>query len=178
MLLQQYFLFRKSRLGHCGKNVILTPPMLIPQPQNVYIGDNVSIHEYATFSVPHARLIIGSHVSIGRMLTVMTGNRAMIPGKHLDEMYAEETKPEGLDKDVVIGDDVWIGSNVTLLSGVHIGRCAIIAAGAVVNKDVPPYAIYGGVPAKFIKYKWDVDEIEQNEKLYPVEERMMREKVS
>lgn len=63
---------------------------------------------------------------------------------------------EGVSKgDIVIGDDVWIGCRATILSGVHIGQGAIIAAGAVVAKDVPPYAIVGGVPAKVLKYRFE-----------------------
>lgn len=56
--------------------------------------------------------------------------------------------------DIVVEDDVWIGHGATILSGVHIGQGAIVAAGAVVAKDVPPYAIVGGVPAKVIKYRF------------------------
>jgi acetyltransferase-like isoleucine patch superfamily enzyme len=56
---------------------------------------------------------------------------------------------------ITIGNDVWIGANVIILDGVNIGDGAIIAAGAVVNKDVPPYSIYGGVPAKFIRHRFD-----------------------
>ena len=63
--------------------------------------------------------------------------------------------------DIVLDDDVWIGYNVTILSGVHIGQGAIVAAGAVVTKDVPPYAIIGGVPAKIIKYRFSPNVIEQ-----------------
>lgn len=51
-------------------------------------------------------------------------------------------------------DDVWIGRNVTILSGVTIGQGAVIVAGAVVTKDVPPYVIVGGVPARVIKYRF------------------------
>lgn len=56
-------------------------------------------------------------------------------------------------KDTIIGKDVWIGANVSILAGVHIGHGAVIGAGAVVTKDVPEYAVVGGVPAKIIKYR-------------------------
>ena len=55
---------------------------------------------------------------------------------------------------IVVDDDVWIGHNATILSGVHIGQGAVIAAGAVVNSDVPPYSVVGGVPAKVIKERF------------------------
>ncbi len=56
---------------------------------------------------------------------------------------------------IVIGNDVWSGFNTTVMSGVSVGNGAVIAAGAVVTKDVPPYAIVGGVPARVIKYRFD-----------------------
>src|SRR5690606_29947135 len=56
---------------------------------------------------------------------------------------------------VKIGNDVWIGEDAIIMGGVKIGDGAIIAARAVVTKDVPPYSIYGGVPAKLIKYRFD-----------------------
>ena len=61
---------------------------------------------------------------------------------------------------------------MTILAGVHVGRCATIAAGAVVNKDVPPYSIVGGVPAKVIKFHWKVDQMLKHESsIYPENER-------
>lgn len=59
--------------------------------------------------------------------------------------------------DIVIDDDVWIGYRATVMSGVHVGQGAVIAAGAVVTKDVPAYAIVGGVPAKVIRYRFEKD---------------------
>lgn len=71
-------------------------------------------------------------------------------------------KYEAISKgDIVIDDDVWIGQGAKILSGVHIGQGAVIAAGAVVTKDVPPYAIVGGVPAKLIKYRFSEDIINE-----------------
>ncbi len=77
-------------------------------------------------------------------------------------------------QNVYIEDDCWIGTNVTILKGVTIGRGSIIAAGAVVNKSCPPYSIIGGVPANIIKFRWDsIDKILNHEKvLYPVGERL------
>lgn len=61
---------------------------------------------------------------------------------------------------IVIGNDVWIGFRATLMAGITVGDGAVIAAGALVTKDVPPYAIVGGVPAKVIKYRFTEEQIE------------------
>lgn len=66
---------------------------------------------------------------------------------------------------ILIGNDVWIGDNVTIMSGVRIGDGAIVAAGSVVTKDVPPYAIYGGNPAKLIRYRFSEELIPKLNKI-------------
>ena len=76
---------------------------------------------------------------------------------------ADESGPQ--KGNIEIGDDVWIGLRATICAGVKIGQGAVIAAGAVVTKDVPPYAIVGGVPAKVIKYRFSEDIIEELVKL-------------
>jgi acetyltransferase-like isoleucine patch superfamily enzyme len=62
---------------------------------------------------------------------------------------------------IIVDDDVWIGENVIVLSGVHIGQGAVVAAGAVVTHDIPPYAIFGGMPAKLLKYRFDQETIQK-----------------
>jgi len=73
--------------------------------------------------------------------------------------FAEEQLFDETGEDVYIGNDCWIGERVFLVSGIKIGDGAVVYAGAVVTKDVPPYAVVAGVPAKIIKYRYDEDTI-------------------
>ena len=104
-----------------------------------------------------ARLTIGNFCSIASNAAFIlssehrAGNISTFPFR-VKYGYAD---CEALSKgDIVVDDDVWIGYGATILSGVHIGQGAVVAAGAVVTKDVPPYAVVGGVPAKVIKYRF------------------------
>lgn len=78
-----------------------------------------------------------------------------------ENIFKEDVFADSQGHLVVIGNDVWIGSNVLLLPGVHIGDGAVVAAGAVVTKDVSPYSIVGGVPAKEIKKRFSEEEIKK-----------------
>ena len=73
----------------------------------------------------------------------------------------ERYQGQGGGQGIEIGNDVWIGQNVTIKYGVKIGDGAVVAANSVVTKDVPPYAVYGGVPAKLIKYRFDEELIQK-----------------
>lgn len=64
-----------------------------------------------------------------------------------------------------VGNDVWIGCNVVILPGVTIGDGAIVAAGSIVTKDVPPYAIVAGTPARVLRYRWDEKTVERVSRL-------------
>ena len=81
-------------------------------------------------------------------------------GTFVDGQYYSEFRLIDKKWDCVIGNDVWIGQDVKILGGVTIGDGAIIATGAVVTKDVPPYSIVGGIPAKILKYRFTHDEID------------------
>ncbi len=108
----------------------------------LHIGDFVSIAPEVTF-------VLDSEHNIDTMST--------FPFK---SMVLGINNPEVVSKgDIIVEDDVWIGYRATIMSGVHIGQGAVIAAGAVVTKDVPPYAIVGGVPAGVIKYRFGEDTI-------------------
>ena len=175
-LYRSYFGYSRRSFGYIGEDVSLTPPLVITNPRNVFLyGDNGLNN--ASIYTTNAKFIMKQHSGAAEGLRVTTGNHAMIIGRFY-RTIKEDEKPKWLDKDVIVENDVWIGRNVTLLSGVTIGRGCTIAAGAVVNKSTPPYAVIGGVPAKFIKFKWSIDEILEHESiLYPKEERYSREEL-
>lgn len=168
--------FRRSKFGYIADNVIITPP-LSGDIENIFIYDNVGIGAHSVLSTPNARIVFKGHSSIAHHLTIHTGNHVRVVGSFVSDV-SENNKPEGYDHDVIIEKDVWIGSNVTILEGVTVGRGATIAAGAVVNKNVPPYCIVGGIPAKLIKFYWSIDQILEHERLlYPEAERYTREEL-
>lgn len=168
------FFMLKSNFAQCTDSVIITPPILVLNPKNIFLGDNIGIGPQAHISALNAKFICKSNCSIAEGLTVHTGNHARIVGLFVTDI-TEANKPLGYDKDVIVEEDVWIGCNVTLLSGVTIGRGTTVAAGAVVSKSMPPYCVCGGVPAKFIKFYWTIDQILEHEaKLYPEDERYTR----
>lgn len=180
-----YFLFakldcyfvRRSMFSKCANNVIITPPLYVGNHKNVCFGEGVCIGRNANISALNARFICKGHCAIAENLTVHTGNHARREGTFVSDIK-ESTKPKGFDQDVIVEEDVWIGCNVTLLAGVTIGRGTTVAAGAVVSKSMPPYCICGGVPAKFIKFYWTIDQILEHESnLYPKEERYTREQL-
>ena len=105
------------------------------------IGDNVFINACCHFQ-DHGGVTLGDGCQIGHNVVFAT----------LDHGLAPEDRHTTYPAPIVLGRNVWVGSNSTILQGVTIGDNAVVAAGAVVTKDVPADAIVGGVPAKIMKY--------------------------
>lgn len=114
--------------------------------------------EVHTWGASNEKLEIGHYCSIAE------GVKFILGGNHyyhtfstypFKVMVMKEEKEAWSKGPIVIGNDVWIGMDSMILSGVTIGQGAVIAAGSVVTKDVPPYAIVGGNPAKVIKYRFE-----------------------
>ena len=172
-----------------GKGSVINYPFLIkgtneytPGVKYIHIGEGVSLGAGTTIFATRAHLYIGKRSFSGPNLTIMTGDHpANIKGKFIADNRKVDLEKHGIDitkydQDVVIDDDVWMGSNVTILKGVHIGRGAIVAAGSVVTRSLPPYSIGGGNPVKVLKYRWSIEEILEHERiLYPENERMTKE---
>lgn len=133
--------------------------------------DNITVGDWSygplriISSSPSPSVRIGRFCSIAEGVSFVTCNEH--PLDHLSTFpfrvkVLGESGPEAFSKGgITVDDDVWIGYGATILDGVHIGRGGVVAAGAVVTKDVEPYAIVGGVPAKPIKKRFSQDIIDR-----------------
>ena len=132
-----------KRFGYVGSRFAMHSKGIFKGSENVYIGDDVILSDHVQFLTTKARIIIGNGVMMGAYTTVITGNhRIDLIGKYMFEVDEATEKSADNDADVIIEDDVWLGVNCIITKGVRIGRGSVIAAGAVVVKDVPPYSIY------------------------------------
>lgn len=173
-LYNRYFGAARSEFGYVANSVIISPPYNFGNKKNIFIYEKVGIGPNSFISATNAKCIFKGNTAIAEDFTVHTGNHVNIIGMMVSDIN-EANKPKGFDEDVIIERDVWIGCRVSILSGVHVGRGSIIAAGAVVNKEVAPYSIFGGIPAKFIKFKWTIEEIIEHELLlYQENERFTK----
>lgn len=127
-----------------GKNVKIMSNCMILSPHGVEIGDYVSIN-HDTIISGQGGLKIGKYSMIANNVNIFTSLHGF---QKRDVPMRFQTIECGK---VVIEEDAWIGTNVVIMPGITIGKGAIVGANAVVTKDVKPYSIVGGVPAKFIK---------------------------
>ncbi|HEV7265850.1 MAG TPA: acyltransferase [Falsiroseomonas sp.] len=135
-----------GRISIGRKSVILQYAQLLAHGGEIAIGAFCSVNPFCVL-YGHGGLRIGNYVRIAT-------HTVMIPANHVfDDPGAPITRQGLRMQGITIEDDVWIGAGVRVLDGVTIGRGAVIAAGAVVNRDVPPLAIFGGVPARRIGWR-------------------------
>lgn len=132
-----------SEFAEIGENVSLFPGGIFNDAKNINIGNNVIMMDHLQFLSTKAKIHIGNGVMIASHTSIVTGNhRTDLVGKYMIDVDESIEKKADDDKDVIIEDDVWIGTYAIVLKGVRIGTGSIIAAGAVVTKDVPPYSVY------------------------------------
>ena len=123
-----------------GKGFKMFPPFYTDFGKNTHIGDNVFINACCNFQ-DHGGIFIGDRCQIGHNVVFATLNHGLKP----EERRTMTPAP------IVLGKNVWVGSNSTILQGVTVGDNAVIAAGAVVTKDVAADTVVGGVPARKLK---------------------------
>jgi acetyltransferase-like isoleucine patch superfamily enzyme len=133
--------------------------------ENTYVMHGAILHVYNFRNLPHAQIKIGRDSLIGEY-TVIRGQGGVVIGDRVytspmtqliavNHVFDDPQRPfteQGITaQGIVVEDDVWLGANAVITDGVRIGKGAVVAAGAVVTKDVPPYTIVGGVPARIIR---------------------------
>lgn len=145
-------------LKDIGKNVAIMARVKIMSPQKVVIGNAVLLNEDTKVG-GQCGVSIGNHVLIGYNVNIVSENHAyqnpLLPIK----------KQGYYGGPIIIYDDVWIGANAVILPNVILGRGCIIGANAVVTKNVPEYAIVGGIPAKLLRYRFSKSDIEKARKI-------------
>lgn len=117
------------------------PPFYTDFGKNITVGENVFINACCHFQ-DHGGVTLGDGCQIGHNVVFATLNHCLAP----DERQNTYPAP------IVLGKNVWVGSNSTIVQGVTIGDNAVVGAGSVVTRDVPPNTVVGGVPARFIKH--------------------------
>ena len=147
----------------CGSKIYWSARMDTPPYRRFWLGKHSVIESFCCINNAVGDVIIGDHTRIGIHCTVIgpvcIGNHVNlaqgITVTALNHNFSDATKridEQGVStKPVVIGDDVWIGANAVILPGVTIGSHCVVAAGAVVTKDIPDNTVVGGVPAKVLK---------------------------
>lgn len=146
--------FRLAAFKKHGKNVRIGRNGLYTYG-NIVLGNNINLGQDCYLIAALAPIIIGDDVMFGPRVSVFTGDhRYDITSKPMINVTNEEKLPEN-DKPVIFKGDNWVGTGAIILKGVTVGKGAIISAGAVVVRDVPPYSIVGGVPAKVLKGRFD-----------------------
>jgi len=132
-----------------GKACKIHPTVILRQAERIIIGDQCLLNHNNVLQAGkfQGKIVLGSKVMTGPNVMMFAFNH----GNELNGLPMIEQNY--LDGDIIIEDDVWIGAGSVILAGTKIGKGAIIAANAVVNKDVPEHTIVGGVPAKILKQR-------------------------
>lgn len=164
-----------SDFGSAGKNSKVVFPVYISSVGTVHLENNTVIRGGVSIqNNKNEHVYIKKYTVISRDVTIVTNNHRStvgIPQCLLGASHINDTS-----RDLTIGEDVWVGTNATILSGGDLGRGCIVGACSVVTRPVPPYALVVGSPAKIVGVKFTIDQIMEHEKaLYPASERMSRE---
>ncbi|WP_276538599.1 acyltransferase [Dehalobacterium formicoaceticum] len=138
------YVLLKTLAKRCGDNVAIYQNTYLLAPRGLVVGNNVSIHPMCYIDATGG-IDIGNDVSIAHGTTILSST-------HLFDSIEIPIKDQPVDLlSTVIENNVWVGAKATILAGIKIGTGSIVAAGAVVTKDVPAKAVVGGIPAKIIK---------------------------
>jgi acetyltransferase-like isoleucine patch superfamily enzyme len=128
-----------------GKDVAVSPNVWFSEPERIFVGDHCHLGARCMLwaGPSHGRILIGRYALFGPEVMVTASNYRYNAGQPVTDQPMEEA-------DVVIGDDVWLGARVIVLAGARIGDGCVVAAGAVVRGEFPPFSVLAGVPARIV----------------------------
>ncbi len=164
-----------SKMGMMGTHVKIAPGSFLNE-KNLYLEDYTMLQEGIRLISNEGRLIVKKY-------SVVASNCIFIPGTHRLKVgvpfyLAAKYHIGDEDKQIVIEEDCWVGAGCIVLPGVKIGRGSVVGAGSVVTKDVLPYSVVAGVPAKIIAVKFREEDVLLHEQvLYSADERMTQEQI-
>lgn len=167
--------YSRRRFGSIGRHTRIGDECAL-EPQYMYLDDYVVIQNRVNFISSEGRLIVKKY-------SVISSQCIIIPGTHMPlvgmPFYYQTIDHIGDEcSDIIIEEDCWIGAGSILLMKSHIGRGAVVAAGSVVTKPVPPYAVVAGNPARVIGVKFTKEDILKHEEaLYSPSERLSAEQI-
>lgn len=198
-MISKYFSLKRLKYLFSSKNI--SKFSLIDS--NSYVSTKSRIHRFVkildskvddyTYIGPHSQLTnckLGKFCSISSNVTIGLGLHPIShlssspvfysPNNGLKIKWTKDKLYDDFPKFCHIGNDVWIGLNAVIMGGVNIGDGAIIAANAFVNKDVPPFAIVGGIPAKLIRFRFDDNIIQELLKIkwWELDPSVLQEKIN
>lgn len=167
---RNYFQYRRNNFGYIHKTARIRFPILIKGVENVHLHENTHILGHSKLVATKAKFIMKKNSGSAEGLTIVTGNHPPIVG----ELFMKGAMLDNqIAKDIIVEEDVWLGSNVTILKGCIIGRGAIVGSGSVCRSSVPPYSIVTGNPSKVVGFKFTPIEVVNHEiSLYEKEERL------
>ena len=162
----------RKNYAKCGENTDLYGPLNL-DPQFVELEEYVRLQPNIRMISHGGKLIVKKYSAIG-------AGTVIIPGSHIPTVglpqFLSQTHINDVATDIIVGEDCWIGSGSYLLSHAKIGRGCVVAAGSIVTKEIPPYAVVAGSPAKIIASRFSIPQIIKHEAiLYSPEERMKKE---
>lgn len=162
----------RNYIGHIAPNTDLQVPYMIDNPTDVYLFENTKIRSNCKIhNAKGSKVIIKKYTVVSSGCTFVTDGHISTVG--IPQFLLGASHINDKRGDIIVDEDVWIGTNCTIMPGVHIGRGAVIGACSLLTKDVPPYSVVAGIPAKIVKKKFEEEDIIKHEaSLYPKSERM------
>lgn len=166
-----------NRFGYIASNAIYEEPCNIDYPEGIYIYENARLRSHCSiFNAPGRKVIINKNSVIACGCTFITDGHRSTVG--IPQFLLGTSHINDKSGDIEIKEDVWIGANCTIMPGITIGRGAVIGACSLITKDVPPYTVMIGSPARIVAKKFELEDIIKHERiLYSESDRMPLEKL-